>query len=156
MIIGIDPGKSGGIATITLDGQTAFAEKIPKTERDACDLLRSLKAEAVFLYLEKVAAMPGQGVSSTFNFGMNYGFLRGLITALEIPFEEVLPSKWQGALSCRPRKKSSKTEHKNALKQKAQQLFPRIKMTHAIADALLIAEYGRRLRTGTDAVHQAS
>ena len=93
-----------------------------------------------FAYLEKVHAMPKQGVSSTFKFGLNYGFLIGCLTALRIPFEFVTPNTWQKALSCQ-----SKGD-KNVTKAKAQQLFPHLKIIHTIADALLIAEYGRRIR----------
>ena len=49
----------------------------------------------VMCYLEKVHAMPGQGVTSMFTFGQNYGFLRGLLIARGIPFEEVQPNPWQ-------------------------------------------------------------
>jgi hypothetical protein len=95
-------------------------------------------------YIEGVNAMPGQGVVSTFKFGMNYGLWQGILVALKIPFERVYPLKWQTAMSCRT------GGNKNISKARAQELFPRIKVTHAIADALLIAEYGRRLYTHPD------
>jgi crossover junction endodeoxyribonuclease RuvC len=82
--------------------------------------------------------MPKQGVSSTFKFGVNYGFLRGMLTAHKIPFEEVTPQKWQKAMGCLSK------GNKNVTKAKAQQLFPNLKITHKVADALLIAEYCRR------------
>jgi hypothetical protein len=59
---------------------------------------------------------------------------------LKIPFEEVSPVKWQKVMGC-----LSKGD-KNVTKAAAQRLFPDIKITHAIADALLIAEYGRRIK----------
>ena len=86
--------------------------------------------------------MPKQGVSSTFKFGVGFGFLVGCLTALKIPFEFVTLQKWQKALSCQSH------GDKNVTKQKAQQLFPQIKVIHANADALLIAEYGRRINNG--------
>ena len=145
-IIGIDPGASGGIACM---GEGVDAMKM-STEVDVADELRSVllagkkeTGKAPFAFLEKVHAMPKQGVTSTFAFGQSYGFLRGCLIALGIPFEEVTPQKWQKAMGC-----LSKGD-KNVTKARARQLFPGIKMTHAIADALLIAEYGRRLRTGT-------
>jgi hypothetical protein len=61
-----------------------------------------------------------------------------LLTGEEFPFEEVSPQKWQKAMGCMTK------GDKNVSKAKAQQLFPQLKITHAIADALLIAEYARR------------
>ena len=138
-IIGIDPGKSGAIALLR-DRHTPETFKLTGTEADIAEFLEHCKSERCFAYIEKVNAMPKQGVSSTFKFGMSYGFLRGLLIAMKIPFEEVLPRRWQQYLGC-----LSKGD-KNVTKAKAQQLFPEIKIIHAIADALLIAEYGRRIR----------
>lgn len=139
VIIGIDPGKSGGISMV-LDRHSVRATKMPDTEADIFAVLEDCKQRGpVFCYIEKVHSMPKQGVKSTFTFGQNYGFLRGCLISLGIPFEEVTPQKWQKALSCQ-----SKGD-KNVTKAKAQQLFPQVKITHAIADALLIAEYGRRI-----------
>ena len=84
--------------------------------------------------------MPKQGVASTFKFGQSFGFLQGILIAAEIPFELVTPQKWQRYLGCRTK------GDKNITKARAQELFPDIKCTHAVSDALLIAEYGRRVR----------
>ena len=80
--------------------------------------------------------MPGQGVSSTFNFGRNYGMLLMALTAAGIPFTEVTPQKWQGIMDCRT------GGDKNISKRRAQQLFPNTDVHHWNADALLIASYG--------------
>ena len=133
-ITGIDPGQTGGIAFIS--GDNMYAYKMPETEKDIVELLCSYPDLVIFL--ESVHSFPGQGVSSTFKFGKGYGFLRGVITALEIPLHDVTPQKWQKFMGC-----MSKGD-KNVTKQKAQQLFPKLKITHATADAILIAEYGRR------------
>ena len=113
---------------------------MPETERDIFEKLKFYRDNggSCVAYIESVHSMPKQGVSSTFTFGRNYGFLRGCLCALEIPYHEVTPQKWQKALEC--------LSHgdKNVTKARAQQLFPKLKITHAIADALLIAEYGRR------------
>jgi crossover junction endodeoxyribonuclease RuvC len=144
--IGIDPGASGGIACIWESG-AADAWKMPETERDVSQLLcqfsfgKHLELNDVFAVIEQVGPMPGNGVTGMFKFGMNYGFLRGLLTAFEIPFDEARPQKWQKAMGC-----MSKGD-KNITKQKAQQLHPELKITHATADAILIAEFARRLRT---------
>ncbi len=140
LFIGIDPGKSGGIAFITQDGK-AWAFKMPETERDIWDHLRaysgSMDYDPVAL-IESVHAMPGQGVTSTFTFGQGFGGLRMALVAAEIRFETITPQKWQKGMSCLT------GGDKNVSKAKAQQLFPDLKITHAIADALLIAEYNRR------------
>lgn len=92
--------------------------------------------------LEKVHAMPGQGVTSMFTFGKGYGFLRGCLSSGGIPFDDVTPQAWQKALGCLTK------GDKNVSKAKAQQLFPHLKITHATADALLIGEYLRRREGG--------
>jgi len=173
--IGIDPGVSGGIGVIrsnelSIGGTTVEsiveAYKMPATEMDLCDLLEDIIGPSdgfephTFCYLEKAQAFPGtikvdrcyrcsavlktrqsQGVSSTFKFGMQYGTLKGILTALHIPFELIRPVDWQRALGCMTK------GDKNISKAKAQQLFPDIKVIHATADALLIAEHCRRMRS---------
>lgn len=135
-ILGIDPGQKGGIAFV---GENLFvAQKMPDTERDALEAIQLLRGQ--FAYIEAVHSMPKQGVASSFKFGQNYGFLRGCLIALGIPFETVTPQKWQKALGCLSR------GNKNVTKAKAQELYPSLKITHATADALLIATYGYRLR----------
>lgn len=143
--IGIDPGQSGGIASLVGDntGTSPACVKMPETEKDCFDALEKLQRinfTAIFAVIESVHSMPKQGVASSFKFGRNYGFLRGCLIALGIPFEEVTPQKWQKALGC--------LSHgdKNVTKARAQQLFPALKITHATADALLLAEYCRRTR----------
>ncbi len=136
MILGIDPGKSGGIAWVSPDN--ALIYKMPETERDVWELLRSFAPNTRKAYLEKVHSMPNQGVSSTFKFGTSYGMLWGFLVALEVPFEFVTPQKWQKAMGC-----LSKGD-KNVTKRRAQELYPNERLTHATADAALIATYGLR------------
>jgi crossover junction endodeoxyribonuclease RuvC len=137
-VIGIDPGASGGMACI-VGGTLLDAIKMPGTESDIAEWLR--ERDHCTAYIESVHSMPGQGVASSFKFGQSFGFLRGVLTALSIRWELVTPQKWQGALSCRS------GGDKNVTKAAAQRLWPRVKMTHAIADACLIAEYGRRVES---------
>lgn len=139
LIIGIDPGKSGGVAWVDHDGVIPFARKMPDTVHDLVDLLRVRDLSDAKCYLEKVHAMPGQGVTSMFTFGQGLGQIEGVLAALGIPFEWVTPQKWQAALSCKT------AGDKNVSKRKAQELFPSVKWTHATADAALICEYGRRV-----------
>lgn len=141
--IGIDPGKSGGIAYVD-DSGNFDAWKIPATERDTLDIIAGLACDgSVRAIIEKVASRPGQGVVSMFTFGQNYGMLRAFLVASFIPFEAVPPGTWQREFSLID-PKATKTQKKNKHKAHAQQLFPGIKITHANADALLIAEYCKR------------
>jgi hypothetical protein len=104
-----------------------------------------------FAVIEKVGPMPTDGRSSLAKFMMNYGALQMAVASIDVPCEEVLPSRWQQGLHISPRKKSEgRVLWKNRLKANAQRLFPEIadKITLATADALLLAEYCRRLREG--------
>lgn len=144
--IGIDPGASGGIAFIQEDNPAkSHAIKMPETIADIFDQIELLSRLArvegwkIHACLEKVHSMPGQGVASSFKFGQGFGHLEMALTAAKIPFSYVHPQKWQKEIQCLT------GGNKNISKARAQQLFPHIKITHAIADALLIAEYGRRV-----------
>ena len=130
--IGIDPGVNGGIAWIDDEGNHAV--KMPKTDKDIWLLLAVLEDTDAFAYLEYVRSSPQMCVASAFTFGRGYGGLRMALIAAGIPFEEITPKKWQRIMGCR-----SKGD-KNVTKAKAQELFPDVKITHAIADALLLAE----------------
>lgn len=138
IFLGIDPGASGGIAFLSSIDAEAQATKMPETERDAWLAISTWELSKAFAIIEAVHSMPKQGVASSFKFGRSYGFLRGCLIASGIPFEEVTPQRWQKELGC-----MSKGD-KNVTKARAQQLFPGLKITHATADALLLAEYARR------------
>lgn len=148
-IMGIDPGKSGAMALLAVDSKGGCEYLEPQKFKDKTDTdLRTMFEYAdilhnVFCYIENVHAMPKQGVVSVFKFGQNYGSLLMLLTCFKIPYEKVSPVKWQRALGC------LSGGDKNVTKAKAQELFPGLKITHAIADALLIAEYGRRVRASS-------
>jgi hypothetical protein len=138
--IGIDPGTNGGIAWI-MDGKPCV-EKMPDTLQDLWELLRDIASEGkCHAYLEAVSSSPQMGVVSSFTFGRGYGNLEMALTAAGIPFTRVRPQVWQKALNCLT------GGLKNVTKKRAQELFPTIKCTHAVSDALLLAEYGRRIET---------
>lgn len=139
--IGIDPGQSGGLAVIWNNGK-AEAFKMPATERDMLDLVLRIGSQHDFAVIEKVGAMPKQGVVSVWKFSGNYHSLRMALIAASIPFEAVAPGLWQRSMGCLTR------GDKNVTKRRCQELFPHIKVTHAIADALLLAEFCRRTRKG--------
>jgi len=138
--IGVDPGTNGGIAVIDEKGN-AYAEKMPETLQDLFELLNSYSVGydgSCRAYLEQVHSSPQMGVKSAFTFGNGFGHLEMALTACSIPFERIRPQVWQKALGCLTR------GDKGITKAKAQEMFPNIKVTHAIADSLLIAEFGRR------------
>ena len=106
-IIGIDPGLSGAIAILE-NNQVINIFEIPvmsegkKNKRQLNSaLLVSLlreninKSEEVAVVVEQVNAMPGQGVTSMFNFGQTFGAIKGICAALDLPIFFVRPSKWK-------------------------------------------------------------
>jgi len=143
--IGIDPGVGGGLAVVS-GGGAALAIKMPETKRDVCDWLRlasgSVCGPDAIATLEFVRSSPQMGVTSAFTFGRGYGNLEMALVACGIPFDEVTPRKWQQAMRCLT------GGDKNVSKARAQELFPDMKVTHYTSDALLLAEYCRRLHTG--------
>lgn len=140
--MGIDPGASGGIAVIahSYDAVSYMSLK-DKTLSDQYSFISVFSAKA---YIEHVHSMPRDGVKSAFSFGRSYGNLEAFLVAAGIPFERVTPTVWQKEFGLIKKKGETKTQKKNRHKALAQELYPDIKVTHAIADALLIAEYGRR------------
>lgn len=141
--IGLDPGVSGGIAALSDDGAIYGGPwKMPETDADVFEVLGLIAHTERKAVLERVSASPQMGVVSAFTFGKGYGALRMALTSVGTPFDEVTPQRWQKAMQCLTR------GDKNVSKRRAQQLFPQVKVTHAIADALLIAEYCRRFHKG--------
>lgn len=149
--IGVDPGAGGGMAVIRAWGEVEVAVKMPETERDIWNFFHEHTTDSRAV-IEFVRASPQMGVSSAFKFGCGYGGLRAFMIAAGIPFEEVQPRKWRPVMGCKSLGKEAfgerdVTASKNITKARAQELFPdpAIKITHALADALLLAEYARRL-----------
>jgi crossover junction endodeoxyribonuclease RuvC len=147
--VGIDPGSSsGGVSVIfEQDGKIDVESfEIGKsTEKDLFVFLLKIKQEShnVVCGFEKVHAMPGQGVSSVFTFGQNYGFIRGCLVSIGIPYYEITPQKWMKFYSMKKEKSETKLQWKKRLKQRAEQLYPDVKIKTDIADSMLIANYVR-------------
>lgn len=99
MFIGIDPGKTGGICILDDNGKvlTLAAMPINGDELDVQAICRliSCPASVEACAIERVGAMPGQGLSSTFRFGFGTGMLHGIIRTLGIPLEVASPQVWQ-------------------------------------------------------------
>jgi len=141
--IGIDPGKSGAMALILDNGSVeaySFGEGI---YRDVLEhVSNSGGCSAV---VERVNAMPKQGVTSMFSFGVNFGYIQGVLAAFHVPFELVTPAKWK--------KEFGVTKDKNTSIAVAQRLFPQVSLLRTekcrkpddgIAEALLLACYAQR------------
>ena len=139
IFIGCDPGASGAVALLGPGASPPDTIRLDATPADVWAFLDGRALDGAFALLERVSAMPRQGVASTFKFGTSYGRLQGFLVAAGIPYEEVTPGTWQRAMGC-----LSKGD-KRVTKRKAQELFPALKVTHAVADALLLAELARRL-----------
>ena len=142
--IGIDPGKSGALALITEDGQCTV---VPFHESAYTEILRAASGPSSVCCLEKVGAMPGQGVVSMFNFGHNLGYIEGLLQAFDIPYQLVPPQTWK--------KEFCVTSDKNTSIEVCRKLFPHVcllptsksrKPSDGMAEAMLLAEYARRRR----------
>ena len=142
-VIGIDPGKNGGIAVYSLDDDKVIEViKMPETPQELYTFLRLYSVNSV-CYLEKVGGMPGQGGSAMFNFGKGFGHLEMALIAAKIPTTEVSPQRWQKFIHVGNQRDKTKSEWKNKLKARAEQLFPYVgKITLAKSDALLIMKYG--------------
>lgn len=144
--MGIDPGKSGGLALIRVDSfDLEFIRVCPYSDSELIDMTFEIKDEPCKVVLEKVGAMPGQGVTSMFSFGQSFGFIRGVLEAYGIPYELVPPQKWK--------KEFSVTKDKNTSVNAAKRLFPAVGLKRTdrctkdhdgMAEALLMAEYARR------------
>lgn len=145
LILGIDPGKNGGMAVLDADtNEIIDITSMPSTLTDISDFVERHQ-DVSCAVLETVHSMPGQGVASMFTFGQYYGYVQMAVVAHKIRCIDVLPAKWQQVLGLKAKKGESKAEHKNRLKGLAQKLFPNVKVTLKNADALLLAEYGRRV-----------
>lgn len=145
--IGVDPGKSGALSIIREDGKV----DIYPFDREVYRNVLSDYAKVGNMYtakccVEHVGAAPKQGVVSMFSFGENFGFIQGLLTAFQIPYELVRPAKWKKAFSV--------TKDKNTSIEVCKRLFPDadLKRTERCkkddnnyAEATLLAEYCRRI-----------
>ena len=146
LYVGIDPGASGGWAALWPDGKIHHVGKLT----DTATFLSACRAPLLMqIVLEKVWATPQMGVTSAFSFGHNFGWLTGVLDAHGREYQEITSMKWQRELGLiqSGRHIGQNDDKKARNKAKAEELFPGQRITHATADALLIAEYCRRIHT---------
>ena len=152
IIIGIDPGVSGGISILenkkvieVYDMPTMIDGKKNKRQVNGAQVANIIKEKLddnkeTVVVVEHVNAMPGQGVTSMFNFGQSFGVIKGICSALSLPIYFVRPTKWKKHFNL------IKT-NKDASRTKAIEIYPGI--SHKIsrkkdsnkAEAILIARY---------------
>ena len=154
LIIGIDPGISGSICFFE-DGKILEVIEMPvmtegkknKKQVNGSQIyneinlkIKNIDKKKIIVVIEQVSAMPGQGVTSMFNFGQSFGVIKGICSAMQLPMYFVRPAKWKKYFNL------IKTE-KDASRTKATELFPNFSNKMAKkkdankADAILIASY---------------
>jgi crossover junction endodeoxyribonuclease RuvC len=127
MILGIDPGAHGAIAVLSPTGELLGVHDMPTVEVAVGKGKRTRLAEAALAglikeagathaFVERVSAMPGQGVSSMFAFGEALGIAKGILAALAVPTTHITPQQWKRAMRV--------TDDKGGCRLRAMQLFP--------------------------------
>ncbi len=154
LIIGIDPGLSGSICFFengkileVIEMPTMTEGKKNKKQVNASQIYNEIskrvnliEKQNIRVVIEQVSAMPGQGVTSMFNFGQSFGTLKGICSAMQLPMYFVRPAKWKkyfGLIN----------SEKDASRTKAIEMFPYFspnlskKKDNNKADAILIASF---------------
>ena len=154
LIIGIDPGISGSICFFE-DGKIIDVVEMPtmiegkKNKRqvngsqiynEISKRIHKLENHEIRVIIEQVSAMPGQGVTSMFNFGQSFGILKGICSSMQLPMYFVRPAKWKKYFNLI-------NSQKDASRTKAIEIFPYFsrqlskKKDSNKADAILISSF---------------
>ncbi|MBD1154314.1 crossover junction endodeoxyribonuclease [Pelagibacterales bacterium SAG-MED21] len=154
LIIGIDPGISGSICFLQ-DGKIVDVVEMPTmTEgkknkkqvngsqivNEILEKIKELDKKEIKVVIEQVSAMPGQGVTSMFNFGQSFGILKGICSSMQLPMYFVRPAKWKKYFNLI-------NSEKDASRTRAIEIFPYFsnqlsrKKDSNKADAILIASF---------------
>ena len=154
LIIGIDPGISGSICFLedgvikdVLEMPTMTEGKKNKKQVNGSQIFNEISSQIktyekknIKVVIEQVSAMPGQGVTSMFNFGQSFGILKGICSAMQLPIYFVRPAKWKKYFNLI-------NSEKDASRTRAIEIFPYFssnlskKKDSNKADAILIASY---------------
>ncbi len=154
LIIAIDPGISGSLCFFEegkiidiIEMPNMAAGKKNKRQVNGAQIyneislrIKNFQKEDVKVVIEQVSAMPGQGVTSMFNFGQSFGVLKGICSAMQLPMYFVRPAKWKKYFNLINSKK-------DASRTKAIEIFPYIsaqlskKKDSNKADAILLASF---------------
>ena len=154
LIIGIDPGISGSICFLD-NGKILDVIEMPimtdgkknkkqvngsQVYNEISERIKQLEKNQIRVVIEHVSAMPGQGVTSMFNFGQSFGILKGICTAMQLPMYFVRPAKWKKYFNLL-------NSEKDASRTRAIEIFPYFssqlsrKKDSNKADAILIASF---------------
>ena len=154
LVIGIDPGISGSICFFQ-DGKIIDVVEMPimaegkKNKKqvngsqifnEISEKIKNINKKDVKVVIEQVSAMPGQGVTSMFNFGQSFGILKGICSAMQLPMYFVRPAKWKKYFNLI-------NSEKDASRTRAIEIFPYFssqlarKKDSNKADAILIASF---------------
>tara|TARA_B100000945_G_C20330500_1_gene572154 strand:- start:50 stop:541 length:492 start_codon:yes stop_codon:yes gene_type:complete len=157
-IIGIDPGLSGAVAILDnlkifdLFDMPIMAEgKKNKNQLNSAQLVKIIRSHILtnddtFVIVEQVSAMPGQGVTSMFNFGQTFGAIKGICASLNLPIFYVRPNKWKKHFELI-------NASKDASRTKVIEMYPSIsdrlrkKKDVNKADAILIARFFKECKS---------
>ena len=154
LVIGIDPGITGAICFFedgelkdVIDMPTMASGNKNKKQINGSQIFNEIslrtqnyKSENINVIVEQVSAMPGQGVTSMFNFGQSFGILKGICSAMQLPMYFVRPTKWKKYFNLI-------NSEKDASRTKAIEVFPYFsselsrKKDSNKADAILIASF---------------
>ena len=152
IIFGVDPGVSGAISVLEgkkvldiFDMPTMIDGKKNKKQVNGAQVTNIIKErlnekKEIIVVVEHVNAMPGQGVTSMFNFGQSFGVIKGICAAMQLPIFFVRPAKWKKHFELI-------NTQKDASRTKAIEMFPKIssilskKKDSNKADAILIASF---------------
>ena len=140
---GIDPGKEGGIVLLT--NNKILSHSVMRQDYDFISEIEKLVSNMtdIIFVIEKVSSMPGQGVSSTFKFGYNTGYMYGVLHTLKQRVVEVSPLQWKKYYRISGKKQSLKLSNEKTSLE-VRQLYPEmidVKFHSGIYDAILIARY---------------
>ena len=141
--IGVDPGKSGGFAVI----DNGMIGVFPWDDHSFIDnMAAAMNRGKCVACVERVGAMPGQGVTSMFNFGKSAGYIEGVLAALGISYQLVMPKRWKAEFTLNGKDKAASIEV-------CKRLFPDVdlrptarcrKDSDGMAEALLLACFAKR------------
>ena len=163
IIVGIDPGISGALCFFSngnvidvIDMPTMAEGKKNKKQvngrqifNEILNIKNTFLGHKINVVVEQVSAMPGQGVTSMFNFGQSFGVIKGICSAMELPIFYVRPAKWKKYFNLI-------NAEKDASRTKVIEMFPKIsqklsrKKDNNKADAILIAKYFENTRENND------
>jgi crossover junction endodeoxyribonuclease RuvC len=148
LVIGVDPGLGGAVAVLDHVGELVSVTDLPIVRDLSLAWVDGGELQSIILsatqgrqaraMVERVSSMPGQGIASSFLFGVGFGSVLSMLQALHIPLEFVTPAVWKRSYGL--------SKDKDASLHKAQLLYPsadlRLKKHGGRAESILIARYG--------------